>query len=293
MSALYKSDRSFPYVAILPVSLIILLLGLVPAAYTFVLSLQHYDLIQPPARYVGFQNYVTLLTSDGRFLHAIIFTVLFAGTATILELIIGFFVSYLLANKEVSHFFSSLIRTLLLVPYVVAPVVISYTFKTLIYDQTFGYLNYFLGLVGLPGIDMYHGAIAAPVGLLVMEVILRTPFIAIIMYAGISSIDESIFDASSIDGVSWWQRITQIIIPVIRPIIVIGFVLRFMDALKMFDEIYVITRGGPGYVTENISLFASTQAFTYFRMGYAAASAFIFLIVVIILVFTVMRRVRI
>jgi multiple sugar transport system permease protein len=291
-SAYNRDDRTFPYIAIMPVALIVLLLGAVPAGYTFLLSLQRYELINPPAVYIGMKNFVTLLTDDPRFVHAAMFTICFALVATSLELVIGFFTAHLLADREVSHFFSSTIRTLLLVPFVVAPVVASYTFKTLIYDQTFGYLNNVLKLVGIPGVDLFHGSIAAPIGILVMELILRTPFIAIILYAAISSIEGAIFDASRIDGVSWVQNITRVIIPVIRPIIVIGCILRFMDALKMFDEIYVVTAGGPGYVTENLSIFATTQAFTYFHMGYAAASAFLFLLVVVILVAMFMRRIR-
>ncbi len=291
-SAYNRDDKTFPYVAILPVALIVLLLGAIPAGYTFLLSLQRYELINPPAAYIGLKNFVTLLTKDPRFMHALVFTICFAFVATSLELVIGFFVAHLLADREVSHLFSSTIRTLLLVPFVVAPVVASYTFKTLIYDQTFGYLNYFLKLFNVPGVDLFHGSVAAPIGILVMELILRTPFIAIILYAAISSIEVSIFDASKIDGVSWVQNITRVIIPVIRPIIVIGCILRFMDALKMFDEIYVVTAGGPGYVTENLSLFTTTQAFVYFHMGYAAAAAFLFLLVVIMLIALVMRRIR-
>ena len=117
-----------------------------------------------------------------------------------------------------------------------------------------------------------------------MEVILRTPFITIILYAGISSIDTSILDSAAIDGASWLKKITKIIIPVIQPILVVGFILRFMDALKMFTEIYVITGGGPGYVTENVSVFVIKQAFEFFHMGYAAAAAFIFLLLIVILV---------
>ena len=171
-----------------------------------------------------------------------------------------------------------------MVPYVVAPVVVSYTFKTLIYDQTFGYLGYFLRLFHLPAFDIFQGSMNAPMGILVMEILLRTPFITIILYAGISSIDASILDSAAIDGASWFKKITKIIIPIIQPILVVGFILRFMDALKIFTEIYVITGGGPGYVTESVSVFVIKQAFEFFHMGYAAASSFIFLLLIIILI---------
>jgi len=284
-----KQERLFPYIAIFPAVVLIVLVGLVPVIYTFILSLQEYELIKPPAKFIGFANYLDLLLHNFRYLHALIFTIVFAVVATTLELVVGFFVAYLLADKEVSEKYSSVIRTLSMVPFVVAPVVVSYTFKTLIYDQTFGYLNYFLKFFNIPGFDIFHGAMNAPLGILVMEVILRTPFIAIVLYAGISSIDPSILDAAEIDGASWLERLTNVVIPTIRPIIVVAYVLRFIDALKMFDEIYVVTGGGPGYVTENVSVFAVNQAFVYFHMGSAAAAAFIFLVVVMLLVSMFMK----
>ena len=284
-----KHERSFPYIAISPTVVLIVLVGLLPTIYTFLLSLQEYELIKPPARFIGLANYVDLVLHNSRYLYALTFTIVFALVATTLELLAGFLLAYLLADKEVSESFSSAIRTLLMVPFVVAPVVVSYTFKTLIYDQTFGYLNYFLRLLYLPGFDIFQGTLNAPLGILMMEVILRTPFIAIVLYAGISSISPSIIDASSIDGANWFQRLTRVVIPMIRPIIVVAYVLRFMDALKMFDEIYVVTGGGPGYVTENVSVFTVKQAFEFFHMGYAAAAAFLFLLAVMVIVSFLMK----
>lgn len=282
-SSWFKQEKRFLYLTIFPTVIIIVVIGLIPLIYMFVLSLSDFNLIKPPAKFVGFFNYVHLL-SNPRYIRALTFTIVFAFAATILELIYGFFVAYLLADKEVSKSYSSVMRTLILLPFIVAPVVISYVFKTLIYDPTFGYLNYFLRILHLPAFDVYQGSISAPIGIFVMEVILRTPFIMIILYAGISSISPSIFDAAQIDGASWFKQISEIIIPVIRPIIAVAFVFRFMDVLKMFDEIYVVTHGGPGYVTENLSIFVVKHAFEYFRMGYAAAAAFIFLVLVMLLI---------
>lgn len=287
-----KQERLFPYIAILPAVVLIVLVGLAPSVYTFILSLQEYELINPPAKFVGLANYVDLLLNNPRYLRALAFTIIFALTATTLELIVGFFIAYFLADREVSEGYSSLIRTLLMVPFVVAPVVVSYTFKTLIYDSTFGYLNYFLSFFTEYRFDIFQGSLRAPFAILVMEVILRTPFITIILYAGISSIDTSLFDAAAVDGASWFDRLTKIIIPVIQPIIVVAYVLRFMDALKMFDEIYVVTGGGPGYVTENVSVFIVKQAFEFFHMGYAAAAAFMFLILIVIIVSLFMRAAK-
>jgi multiple sugar transport system permease protein len=285
----FQREKAFPYMAIFPAVAIVILVGLVPSVHTFILSLQSYELVSPPARFVGLANYIDLLSNNPRYIHALLFTVLFALAATALELLLGFVLAYLLADREVSHAYSSLIRTLLLVPFVVAPVAVSYTFKTLIYDQTLGYLSYFLSRIGVPPFNLFEGTVNPIAGVLVMEVILRTPFVTIVLYAGISSIDPSISLAADIDGASSMQKVARIVIPMVLPVAVVAAVLRFMDALKMFDEIYVLTAGGPGYVTENVSLFTISQAFSYFHMGYAAAAAFIFLLLVIFLVSFFMR----
>lgn len=287
-----KNEQLFPYLALLPAVVLILLVGILPNIYTFYLSLHEYELINPPPVFIGLENYKNLIIDNPRFLHAITFTVVFAFVATTLELLLGFGIAYLLADDEVSHRYASVIRTLLMVPFVAAPVVVSYIFKTLIYDPTFGYLNYFLSLMHLPSYNMFEGALRAPVAILIMEVILRTPFIVIVLYAGISSIDPTILDAGKIDGASGWQNVTKIIIPTIAPVAVVAYALRFIDALKMFDEIYVVTGGGPGYATENISLYAVNQAFVYFHMGFASASAFLFLLLIIVLVSGFVRSFR-
>jgi multiple sugar transport system permease protein len=286
-----KSDRAFPYYSTLPAIVVVFLIGVVPTVYSVLISLQSFELVSPVRAWVGLANYLKLF-HDARFLHAIAFALIFGFTATCLELVIGFLIAYLLADKEVPGRYSSLIRTVLMVPFVCAPVVMSYTYKTLIYDRTFGYLNYFLGLLHLGSFDLFRGYLNAPLGLLVMEVILRTPFLVIIMYAGISSIDLAIYDAAEIDGITPLQKITKIVIPSIRAIIVVGFVLRFMDSLKMFDEIFVLTAGGPGYITENATVFIVDQGFTFFHMGYAAAAAFLFLVLVILLISLLIRRVE-
>jgi multiple sugar transport system permease protein len=286
-----RSDRAFPYYSTLPAIIVVFLIGVIPTLYSVVISLQNFELVSPVRTWAGLSNYLKLF-HDFRFWHAIAFALIFGFVATSCELVIGFLIAYLLADKQVPGRYSAMIRTVLMVPFVCAPVVMSYTYKTLIYDRTFGYLNYFLGLLHLGSFDLFRGYINAPLGLLVMEVLLRTPFLVIIMYAGISSIDLAIYDAAEIDGITAMQKITKIVIPSIRAIIVVGFVLRFMDSLKMFDEIFVLTAGGPGYITENATVFIVDQGFTFFHMGYAAAAAFLFLVLVILLISMLIRRVE-
>jgi multiple sugar transport system permease protein len=284
-------DRVFRWISVGPALLVLVIVGLLPLLYSVWISLQDYDLVKPPATFAGLDNYVELLT-DGRFLHALAFTVMFALLATVIEVVVGFVIAWILADRQVSSRFSSAIRTLLMIPYMVAPVVMAYIFKTLVYDPTFGYLNYFLGLAGLPPFTMFEGTVKPIAALLAMDVVLRTPFVVLILYAGISSLPEEVLEAAAVDGASSLRRITAIVLPMLRPIVAIAFVFRFMDALKIFDEIYVITGGGPGYTTESVSVFATSTAFQYFRMGYATAATVVFCIVVLGLTSLMLRGTR-
>lgn len=277
------TDRRFVYSTVIPIAIIVVLVGFLPIFYSFNLSLKDFSLIARSSNYIGFANYVRLLT-DSRYIHALVFTLTFALVATGIELLVGFVLAYVLADKSVSSRYSSAMRTLMMIPYIVAPVAVSYTYKSLIYDPNSGYLNYFLKLFHLSPFIIFNGKWNAIIAVLVMEIILRTPFITLILYAGISTVPDPILEAAEIDGAGIMQRIFKVIIPFIRPVLFVAFIFRYMDAIKMFDEIYVLTKGGPGIITENVSIYASAQSFEFFHTSYSAASTFIFFIVVMIII---------
>ena len=234
-----------PLKYLLPTVIVVLIVGVVPIIYSIYISFFRFELTEAAQPFIGLKNYMDLIV-DTRFLHASIFTVSFALLATISEVVLGFILAYLLYNKSISAKFSSMFRVLMLVPYMVAPVVISYTFKTLIYDVNFGYLNALLRILKMPLFNLFEGQTNAAVGVLVMEIFLRTPFTTLIIFAGLSTVSEQIIEAARIDGAGSGKMLASIFIPIIKPVIFVSFIFRFMDALKMFDEMYVLTRGRPG-----------------------------------------------
>jgi multiple sugar transport system permease protein len=286
-----SADRWFLRLAILPAALVLVGVGVVPLLYAGWLSLHDYDLVRPPQIFIGLENYQALL-SDGRFQYSMGFTFAFAFAATSIELVVGFLVAWLLADRQVPGALSSASRTLMLIPYMVAPVVMAYIFKTLIYDANFGYLSDALVRLGQPPFIMFEGYWKPILALLFMDVVLRTPFVVLILYAGITTVSQEQLEAASVDGANLRQRIVRIVLPVLRPILVVAFVFRFMDALKIFDEIWVITGGGPGRTTESLSVFASKTAFTQFKMGYATASSLVFTLAVLAITVVILRGTR-
>ena len=276
---LWGKNKAIAYRYVLPTVIVVIIVGFLPILYSVFISLFDFELTAKGQTFVGLKNYFMLLT-DTRFGHAARFTVVFALIATIAEVLLGFFLAYLLYSRTVAPKFSAVVRVLMLVPYMVAPIVISYTFKTLVYDVNYGYLNAFFKAVGIPVFNMFEGETNAALGVLIMEIFLRTPFTVLILYSGLSTIPEQLIEAAKIDGAGTWKRLTRMIIPILRPVIFVSFIFRFMDALKMFDEMYVLTRGGPGYSTENLSLYVSSQGFEFFHMGKASAAAVIFFLLV-------------
>ncbi|NQU80107.1 MAG: sugar ABC transporter permease [Bacteroidetes bacterium] len=277
------TDKKFVYAVTLPVAIILLLIGFVPMIFSFIISLTNYSLIQKVNSFIGFTNYIRLLT-DQRFLHSITFTILFGLVAVGIELVIGFIVAYVLADKDVSSRYSSVMRTLVMIPFIVAPIAIAFIYKSLIYHYYSGYLNYFLGLLHLPKFIVFHGRVNGIIAVLVMEVIARTPFMVLVLFAGITSVPHSILEAAQIDGANEMQRIFRVIIPFIRPVLVVACIFRYMGVMKIFDEIYVLTQGGPGYTTENVSLYATAQSYEFFHTGYSSTCAFIFFMIVMVLI---------
>ena len=148
-------------------------------------------------------------------------------------------------------------------------------------------LNYVLGLFTDVTVDFINNPSLTLVGLLLVEVTLRTSFVLIILFAGFQSLPLPLYEAAAIDGASAWHELIYITIPLLRPLLIIAFVFRLMDAFKVFDIIFVLTRGGPGFLTENIAIFSVNHTFDFLNVAYAAAGTILLLVSVMVL-FTIL-----
>ena len=279
--------KLFPYLMILPCMVVLILISIYPFIYSLNVSLTDYNLLRPPPAFVGLENYVELVVGDARFRHAFGFTFKFAFLATVIEMLFGFGLAYLLSSRYLAPATRNLFRILLTIALVIPPVVAAFTWKTLIFDPTLGMLNYVLGLFTDATVDFINNPRLTLVGLLLVEVTLRTSFVLIIVFAGFQSLPLPLYEAAAIDGASAWHELIYITIPLLRPLLIITFVFRLMDAFKVFDIIFVLTRGGPGFLTENIAVFSVNHTFDFLNVAYAAAGTILLLISVMIL-FTIL-----
>jgi multiple sugar transport system permease protein len=232
-----------------------------PVCYVFFLSLQRRLLIFDISRFVGLGNYAFLLRDD-RFWNALGNTAYFTAASVSLELLFGLSLAVLL-NR--SFAMKGLMRAFILVPWAV-PTVVSAKMWEWLYNSDFGLLNYLLGTkvnwLGSPA-----WALNAAV---FMDVWKTTPFVVILLTAGLQVIPAELYKAAKIDGAGSWQSFRRITLPLLRPVILVVLIFRTLDAFRVFDAVYVLTGGGPANTTETLSIYAYKVLFQTLQFGYGS-----------------------
>ncbi len=279
-------ERFTRYYFVVPTILYLLLIGIVPLLFSFGLSFLHWDVAaQRPLSFAGLANYVELV-KDNRFWRTFLNTVIFVAGAVTLETIFGFGLALLL-NRDIRG--QGLFRVLLLLPMMATPVAVGYTWRML-YHVTNGPLNHLLKMLGLPTGTWLSSGKTALISIIITDVWQWTPFVFIILLAGLQSLPREPFEAAVVDGASRLQTFLYLTFPMVSPILIIVILLRMVEAIKIFDIIFVMTVGGPGISTETSTMYAKLVSLTQFRLGYGAAIAYVLMILSII-VFTILTRV--
>lgn len=255
------------------------------------LSFTDTDLSKPsttPINTVGFDNYATVLSSTD-FTESVATTVWIIVPALVLEMILGVGIALWLNRPSR---FSGALRAISLVPYLLVPVVIGNFFR-MFYSAQFGQLNYYLGLFGIGPQGWLTNPDTTRWAVVAMEVWHTTPFVALLCLAGLSGMPREPIEAALVDGANAWKRFRYVVLPELWPILGAVLVLRAMDALQLFDEVYVLTGGGPGRLTSVINLYLYQFGFRQFRIGQTSAAVTIVvgsLIVLSLLALFLMRR---
>ena len=220
-----------------------------------------------PIHTVGLTNYSTVLGSTD-FQQAVSTTLWIVVPALILEMTLGLGVALWLNQPRRGKAF---FRGASLVPYLLVPVVIGNFFR-MFYSAQFGQLNYYLSSFGVSP----HAWLTSPGevrwAVVAMEVWHTTPFVALLCLAGLSGIPQDPIEATRVDGANSWQRFRYVVMPALFPILIATLALRAMDAIQLFDEVYVMTGGGPGRLTSVINLYLYQFGFREFRIGQTSAA---------------------
>jgi multiple sugar transport system permease protein len=252
---------------------------LFPLGYTLYLSLHAWFASSPvPPQFVGLKNYLEMVR-DPRFLFGVLRTFLYTGLAVAGEIILGTALA-LLFNR--SFFGRDLARTLSLLPMVATPVAVALVWL-LMYDPDAGVLNYLLRLSRLPTSLWVNSPRTVIPALVLVDIWQWTPLVMLITLAGLAALPSEPYEAARIDGASALQVFRFVTLPLLRPYIVVATLFRAIDALKTFDTIYVITKGGPAFASETLNLYIYTSAFEYLHIGYSCAMLVVFFWIVLAL----------
>jgi multiple sugar transport system permease protein len=264
-------------------SLVLIALVIVfPLAYSFYLSLQDFDLsVGPDYEFVGVRNYVEALLHDGRFWGSVWNTGVIIVPSLIVELLLGLGLALLL-NRPIRG--RPLLTALLAIPPMVSPVMAAMAWR-MMFGVKYGAINN-LGLqAGL--IDVYFDWFATPflatTAVVLVEVWHNTPFMMLVLLAGLQSIPQDLYQAARADGATAWQSFWHITLPLLRFTMAVGIMIRMIDLTKLFGLIFILTYGGPGGSTETLAFNTYLVGFNDFRMSYAAALSYIIIVGVLVL----------
>lgn len=280
-------EKYLPWLLLCPVFVLLIAVTIYPFIYGVYLSLSRYSIIMGLS-FRGIGNYIELFR-DSRFLHSLGITLIFVFSAVGLEFLVGLGVALLLSRQ---FWQKRVFISLIYIPMIMAPIAVALMWRML-YNADFGPINYFLLSANLTGrkIAWLSETRYALFSLIVVDVWQWSPFVFLVLYAGLQSVPPELLEAAQIDGASRWKAFQYIIFPFLSSFIILAFLFRIMDAFKIFDSISVLTKGGPGTSTEVVSWLSYLTGFTYFRLGYAAAMSMILFAIIMVISQTLLRKV--
>ena len=283
-----KKRKRTGFLLILPLLILFLGLTIYPLIYMIYMSFHQYSLASwEEPRFIGWENYREILR-DRTASSSVSFTLFLLFTAVPLEILLGIGIAFLIRDVWGER----ALRSSLIIPMTIPPVVAGIAWKML-YNYEFGPINYFLSLIGLPKVSWLGSQFFARLGVLLIDVWQWTPFIFLVIYAGLQSIPRDVVEASLVDGASGWSAMRYIELPLLRPLIWVTLIIRVIDVLKLFDIVYMVTFGGPGSATHSYSFYIYKVGISFgWDVGYASALSVILLLVVTVLTNLLIRFLR-
>ncbi len=283
-----QGDRRFGWLLTTPG---LLLLGVViafPVAWALFTSLFGYTLLAPGFdNFVGAENYTRAFT-DSEFRHAAWVTLLFVTAVVILEFLLGFLIALMLNDTERGK---NVYYLILLCPLLMNPVVVGLIWRMFLHPSL-GIVNYLLGTIGISPVNWLGGSDMAFWTVVMVDIWHQVSFMIVLLLAGLSALPREPYEAARVDGAYRLQTFWHITLPLMRPVIIVTLLIRVIFAVKTYDLIYIMTRGGPGTATDLISYYIYRRAFVSLEIGEACAMSGILLLVVIAMTMYLHRSMR-
>jgi len=276
-SGAIRHDR-VKHAFIWPAFLIVLVISIFPLIYALTVSFQSVRLVPPlPPRFVGFDNYSDILSS-ARFWGSTWTTASIVFLSVALQYTLGFALALALHHNVPG---SSLYRVVFLLPMFIAPVCVALIAR-MIFHPYLGPVNDAMVGLGFGNLPFLTEAPLAIMVLVIIETWQWTPFVTLLMLAGLQGLPNEVFEAARVDNIGPWRRFWDLTFPMLLPLSVAVIFIRLVEGFKIIDTVFVLTGGGPGTATETLTLFAYNEGFKKFNLGMTSALSFVFLIVVIV-----------
>ncbi|MBQ7801931.1 MAG: sugar ABC transporter permease [Oscillospiraceae bacterium] len=267
-------------------SLIALMLVLaIPLAYSLITSFFDTNLkYQGLGEFRGLQNYIEVL-KDTYFTESVLTTLKFTVCVVVLEFVVGLVIALLLNNiyKARNFFF-----TIIIVPMMITPIAVGLIWRLLLHSDL-GIVNYLLSLIGISGKAWLADSSLALGTVMFIDIWQNVPYMVLVILAGLVTLPTEPYEAAAIDGASRTQSFFRLTVPMMMPTFSVVLLLRSITALKTYDLIFVLTRGGPGTTTEVISYHIYQQAFRYLEIGKASAMSYLLLLLIVPIAFLFIR----
>jgi len=274
-----RQQRRDRLIFLVPSMTVLVAILFYPLAYSIWLSFYNYYLPVPRKSFVGLDNFRYVL-EDSAFWEALSVTARFTGAAVALELVAGAAVALLLDSRIPCRRF---VNTVVLLPMTITPAVAGLLMRWM-FESNWGLVNYFLSLVGIRGPGWTGDPAWALWSLVLADAWQNTPFVIVVLYAGLQSVPAEPLEAAMVDGATRTQTLTHVVFPFLRPLVLFVLIIRSMDAFRIFDQVCVMTGGGPGTTTQTITFYNYVMAFRLLRMGRASALGVITLLILSVVI---------
>lgn len=280
-------DRHIRFLLVAPAVVLILLLTIYPLGYSMWVNFVNFDFAIPGHAWVGLDNFKTVW-SDPIARHALWVTLGLAFATVAVELGLGLFLALAMVRSFRGRRW---LTTLFVIPLFISPVIVG-TFFALILTQPFGPTNYLLGqLLGHPvTIDFTNDSPWVYFSIVLADAWQWTPFMFVILLAGLTSISDELYQAAEIDGAKPRQAFFFVTLPLLLPIALLAVTFRLVDSMKLFDLIFVLTRGGPGTDTYSASYYLYQQGFELFHLGQGTAGSWMLLVMILAIAYWLVQR---
>jgi len=273
-----------------PAVVVLLCIVIFPLIFSLSLSLHEWNIIRAGGwQWKGLDNYATILFQDPYFRTSLKVTVFYLLGTVPLQLALGLVVALIL--NRITRKVIGFLRTTLVIPAIMTPIVVGIIWR-LMYNPDLGMLNYLLGLFHLPPVNWTGMPRTALPSVMMADTWEWTPFMALILLAGLQALPREPFEAAHVDGATNWQTFRFITLPLLSPVLIVAILIRLMDSFKTFDLIFVLTQGGPGMSTETMNYYTYRYGFKFFHMGYASALSWLLVIIVTVISMILVRTIR-